>query len=1022
MFLSAFNTVNCLRKNEVFTFNSAAMSLKLFLTLAVSLIMQDLSAQVTPSTHKIDPPFLNDAGQAWVDSVFNTLSPTDKIAQLFMVRIGSNLGEEHKERILKLIEQYPVGGVVVFQGGPVQQARLINDYQAASKVPLLVAIDAEWGLGMRLDSTVSFPYQMNLGAVKDKALIYQMGRKIGKDLGRMGIHMNLAPVVDVNNNPANPVISYRSFGEQKVDVVEKSTAYMQGLQAEGIIAVAKHFPGHGDTETDSHADLPVIHKSREQLDSLELYPFEKLINSGISGVMSGHLNIPALDSTKNLPSSLSRPIITGLLRESLGFKGLVVTDGMGMRGVSKYFTPGEAALKALAAGNDVVELSPDLEAAIATVSSAVQSGKISQQEIDAKCRKMLQAKYWAGLKNYTPVPVKGLIKDLNTAEHAALNETLVTSALTLLRNNNNLIPLRRLDTLKVASLSVGASKLTAFQERLGHYVHLDHYNLAVEDEGKIDSVRKVLSGYNLIVVGVHQLKSRPGNYDGYGPSFKRLINDLALSGKAIITFFRNPYTLSHFRDIHNAAGLLVAYQQNQETQSFAAQLIFGGIKASGHLPVTVNQHFKYGSGLKTKEQMRLSYGNGLSVGIDQEYLEQHIDSLVEQAIHVKATPGAQVLVAKDKKVIFHKAYGLQTYFDTVKVKKTDLYDLASVSKVTTTLPVLMQLHDQGKFNLDAPLKEYLPYFKGSNKGHLTFREILAHQAGLKPWIPYWRSTLRKNGTFKWFTFKNDSSKRFPVKVAEDLYLHRNYKKKIYKAIKKSDLEPKKEYKYSGLVFYLFPMMIEKITGQPFNEYLYKQFYIPLGANALRYNPGDKFAAKRIIPTEYDLDFRNTLIHGKVHDEGAAMMNGISGNAGLFSNANDLAKLLQMYLDKGTYGGNAYISDSTMQKFTRCQYCEDGNRRGLGFDKPAISYITNGNTARDASPESYGHSGFTGTFVWVDPKHDLIYVFLSNRVHPSRENTRLYKLNTRTNIQQVLYDALRHGHKSGFSVKKEISVD
>jgi len=985
------------------------------LLLLLAFCLPNLQAQVNPPVSKIDPPFLG-KGEAWVDSVLNTLSQREKIAQLFMVRAGSDLGEEYNKKTLELMEAYPVGGIVLFQGGPVKQAQLTNEYQAASKVPLLVAIDGEWGLGMRLDSTVSFPYQMSLGALNDKQMIYQMGRRVGKDLNRMGIHMNLAPVVDVNNNPANPVISYRSFGENKVDVAEKGIAYMQGMQAEGIIAVAKHFPGHGDTETDSHADLPVIDKSREQLDTLEIYPFKELINNGIGGVMSGHLHIPALDSTANIPSSLSRPILTDLLRNELGFEGLVVTDGMGMRGVSKFASPGEAAMRALAAGNDLVELSPDLPAAIHAVEAAVKSGRITQAEIDKKCRKILEAKYWAGLHNYKPVSLKNLVKDLNTSKHASLNEQLTASAITLLKNKRDIIPLRRLDTLKMASLALGPDKTTVFQDRLSQYAAVDHYQLGLGAEDKIDSIRHVLDGYNLVIVGLHQLRGRPGNYDGYSPAFKRLINDLALSGKAIITFFRNPYTLAHFKDIHNAAGLVMAYHQSDESQSLAAQLIFGGIKASGKLPVTVNEHFDYRAGIST-EATRLGYGSPESVGMDAKFLKDKIDSLVNKAISVKAIPGAQVLVAKNKKVVFYEAYGLQTYFDTVKVQKSDLYDLASVSKVTTTLPVLMQLHDQGKFNLDASLQEYLPYFKGSNKGHLTFREILTHQAGLKPWIPYWRTTLRKNGTFKWCTFKRDSSRRFPIKVADNLYLHRNYKKKIYKAIKKSDLEPTKEYKYSGLVFYLFPMMIEKITGQPFQQYLYDRFYDPLGATTLGYNPLQNFSDGKIIPTEYDLEFRNTLIHGRVHDEGAAMMAGVSGNAGLFSNANDLAKLLQMYLNGGTYGGDTYISDTTMNQFARCQYCEQGNRRGLGFDKPAIEYIVNGNTARDASPESFGHSGFTGTFVWVDPKYDLVYIFLSNRVHPTRNNTRLYRLNTRTEIQQVLYDAIRPDSREGLSVSK-----
>jgi CubicO group peptidase (beta-lactamase class C family) len=399
------------------------------------------------------------------------------------------------------------------------------------------------------------------------------------------------------------------------------------------------------------------------------------------------------------------------------------------------------------------------------------------------------------------------------------------------------------------------------------------------------------------------------------------------------------------------------------------------------------------------------------VNINGALLTRKIDSLAMQAIQEKAVPGCQVLVAKEGKVIFHKSYGYHTYDNTTPVTNTDLYDLASITKISASLPALMKLQDEGKFNVDATVGTYLPAYKNSNKANLPFRQILTHQAQLKAWIPFWQNTLKKNGKHKWFTFKADSSKRFPHKVAENLYLNRNYYKKIYKEIKKSPLNEKPGYVYSDLSFYLYPQLVQQQTGQDFETYLKNTFYQPLGANTLTFNPYKYYPLSRIVPTEYDSLFRKNQIHGRVHDEGAAMLNGLSGHAGLFGTANDLAKLMQMYLQKGMYGGRQFINTATLTEFARCQFCETGNRRGIGFDKPEVVPTRNGNAAYSASKESFGHSGFTGTFTWVDPANDLLYIFLSNRVYPTRNNPKLSQLNTRTGIQQAVYEVIGQSQAS-----------
>ncbi|WP_289022058.1 glycoside hydrolase family 3 N-terminal domain-containing protein [uncultured Salegentibacter sp.] len=952
------------------------------------------------------PEFLQYTNSKWVDSIMQELTPKERIAQLIMVAAYSNRDDAHKEEILKLINDQKIGGVIFFQGDPETQLTLMNDYQLASKVPLLGAIDAEWGLGMRLDNTISYPYQMALGAIQDDSLVYELGCEVARQIKRTGLHLNFAPVVDVNNNPNNPVINYRSFGENKENVSRKGIAYMRGMQDANLLTSAKHFPGHGDTDTDSHYALPQINHPFERLDSLEMYPFKELIDAGIGGVMVAHLNIPALDST-GVPSTLSKSIITGILKDSLGFKGLIVTDAMNMKGVTAGNEPGVVDKDAILAGNDLLEFTEDVPRAIEEVTKAVQQGLITQAALDERVRKILAVKQWVGLNEFKAQSPKNILKEINTPKAKFLNRKLVEASLTVLRNKNSILPLRKLDTLKIASISFGASGQTEFQKSLNLYTEVKNFQLkAGASASEVAKIKEKLSAYNLVIGGIHDDSRFPRNTMKFSKPVKDFIAELAGEEHTVFSYFKNPYSLNKLDGIENAAGLVLTYQDTKTTQDLAAQLIFGGVGANGRLPVSVGEKFKSGDGLDVKGKIRLKYTLPEDAGMNSNVLYGGVDSLMHEAIKKKATPGGQILVAKDGKVVLHKAYGFHKYSDTVRVKKNDIYDLASVTKISSALPALMKLHDEGKFELDAGIEDYLPYFKNSNKAEVPFRQILAHQARFKPWIPYWRNTLRENGSHKWFTFKKDSSRRFPVKVSEDLWLHRNYQKKIFKAIKKSDLEDEAKYKYSGLVFYLLPSIVEEISGEDFRKYINENFYNKLGATSLGYNPLERFEKSRIVPTEHDYLFRKKPIHGMVHDEGAIMMGGISANAGLFSNAKDLAKLMQMYLNMGEYGGERYIEEETLKEWSTAQFPENNNHRGIGFDKPYLEYKgESSNTAKDASKASFGHTGFTGIYAWVDPAEDLLYLFLSNRVLPTRENTRLYQLNTRTNIQQVLYDAI-----------------
>ncbi|WP_430438152.1 glycoside hydrolase family 3 N-terminal domain-containing protein [Pontibacter chitinilyticus] len=945
---------------------------------------------------------------AWADSVLSTLTPEERIAQLIMIPVYSNKNQAHIDSISNLISTYKVGGVIFFQGGPVRQAKMTNRYQRESKVPLMVSLDGEWGLGMRLDSTVHFPYQMAIGGIDNEQLLYEMGAEIARECKRMGIKVNFAPDIDINNNANNPVIGFRSFGEDKYNVARKGMLYMLGMQDEHVLAVAKHFPGHGDTNVDSHLGLPLIDFSRIRLDSTELYPFRKLMAHGLGGVMVAHMNIPVLDNTPNLASTLSKPIVTDLLKHELGFDGLVFTDALNMQGVAKFYPPGIVDVKALLAGNDVLLNTMDVKKTIEEIQNAIKNKEITQEEVDARCRKVLAAKQWMGLDKWQPVETAHLIQDLNNPHAEYLNRKLVEESLTLLRNKNNILPLRNLDTLRVAALAIGTTEETDFQRGLAKYMAVDNFYLPPNSSiADLQHLKEQLQGYNLVIAGVHklQLKASGGSTFGITAEMNLFLKDLIQSKPTIVGVFGNVYSLAKFEVISKADAVVAGYQEDFLTQDLAAQLIFGGISAKGQLPVTVSNAFQIGDGLKTQGGVRLAYTVPEAVGLKSEDLAG-IDSLVAQAIREKATPGAEVLVAKDGKVIYYKSFGYHTYDKQVPVQNTDLYDMASVTKISTSLAAFMKLKGEGRFDVDQTLGHYLPMMQGTNKENLKYRDILTHQARLKAFIPFWQETVKKNGKFKWATFKTDSSARFPIKVAHNLYMHRKYACKIYKAIAESPLNDKPGYVYSDLSFILAPLVVRNITGQDFVSYLNENIYKPIGASTLTFNPYKKYPLSRIVPTENDTLFRKQLVHGTVHDEGAAMLGGVSGHAGLFADANDMAKLMQLYLNDGVYGYKRIIADDVVSEFSKCQFCDQGNYRALGFDRPAEPGAQNSNSAPSAPAESFGHSGFTGTYTWIDPTNNLVYVFLSNRVNPTREGNKLGKLNTRTNVLEVVYEAMR----------------
>jgi beta-N-acetylhexosaminidase len=957
-----------------------------------------------------DPPFIKYLNHPWVDSVLKTLTPEQQIAQLIWIPAWSDKDISHSVEVIDIIRKYDIGGIIYFQGTPEKQAELTNFYQKISKVPLFIATDAEWGLGMRLNNVEKFPYQMTLVAIQNDSLIYLMGKAIGDQCKRLGINVNLAPVADINNNSLNPVINYRSFGENRKKVTAKTVMYMKGMQDNNILATAKHFPGHGDTDVDSHNDLPVINHSRSRLDSLELFPFSKLINEGICCVMTAHLRIPSLDTASNLPSTLSSAIINDLLKKEMGFKGLVVTDAMNMKGVTKYYESGVADAMAFEAGNDVIEYVTDVEAAIKEINNLIKTKKISTEDITYRCRKILAAKYWAGLSNYKNVRKENLDQDLSKGISNALIRELYASAITVLNDSENIIPVSHLERTRIATLAINKNKkeVTLYQERISKYVPADNFFIDTINQKKTSEILKKLAHYDLIIAGVFNTDQRPGMNFGIPENLDSLLEKLNKQNKCIITYFGNPYAIVKINSLQKAAGLILAYQENNYTQDLAAQLIFGGIGSKGSLPVTINNKYTEGYGIITPGNLRLQYGIPESAGLNSEFLNRKVDSIANYGIAAGAYPGCEVMIARKGIVVFQKTYGYQTYENRIRVSEDDLYDLASVTKISGPLPALMLLNSSGKFSPDEKLGTYLPDFRRTNKSDLLLRDMLTHQAGLEAWIPFWKETVRKDGKFRRNIFAPAASKKYPEEVAEGLYINRSYRKKIFSEIKKSPLGDKK-YLYSDLTFIIVPEIINKLAGTPWYKFVTSGIYQKIGAFDIGFNPYKKYSLTRIVPTEYDSLFRKQLLHGTVHDEGAAMLGGISGHAGLFSTANDLMKLMELYRSMGNYGGEQLISSEVMKEYTSVQFPENKNRRGLGFDKPLLnnSEVKPDEVypARSVSPESFGHSGYTGTFVWVDPKYEISYIFLCNRVYPTRNNNLVTDLNLRTDILQAIYDSI-----------------
>ena len=988
---------------------------KFFYSGMICLLPFFVMAQITPDLYaKADKAKMDH----WVDSIFRTLSEDEKIGQLFMVVANPTSDTRNMQTLESYINNVKVGGILFHVGDPVTQADVTNRLQQISRVPLFISLDGEWGLSMRLTGTTRFPKNMMLGAIENVSLIEEYAKEVGRQCREMGIHINFAPVIDVNNNVHNPVIGIRSFGEDPDEVSARGIMYARGLESMGIIAVAKHFPGHGDTAEDSHNTLPVVRSSLASLENMELFPFRQYITERFSGVMTAHIHIPALDNNQR-PASLSEKIVTDLLKKEMGFAGLCFTDALAMKGATGGTN--SPVVAALLAGNDVA-LSPTSPAnEMAAVKKALKDGILKMDDIEAKCRKILQYKYITGLNNYQPVVLEGLPERLNTPHAAWLAAKLNEEAITVLKNDDNYIPLNQLDKKKVAILSIGDPFGDEFQKMLNNYDSLPCFRITTStNESEIQRIARDLERFDVIICSIYTTRIKE----------PAILKQLAERKDIIYAFFTLPYFCTEYKaTINRAKAVIMAYEGTPLAQEYAAQVVYGGVGATGKLSVTIPEIFPAGTGIITPKT-RLGYHQPEEVGINSIKLNE-LEAIVKEGLDEQAYPGCQVLVAKDGMIIYNKSFGYEDYQKKKMITNTSVYDLASVTKATGTLLAVMKAYDERLISLKTTLSVYFPELQGTNKSNLRIEELLYHQSGLPAVINFYQnaidtdsysgnlfsSTATKTHAVRYdqqtyvrtdFKFLPDlvSDERkpgFTTEVARNFFVHDSFKELILRDIKEARLSTRGRYVYSCINFITLKMIVERQTRQPIDKLLYETFFNRLGAWRLTYNPLQKIDSTEIVPTEDDRFIRRQVLRGYVHDEAAAFQGGVSGNAGLFSNANDLAKVLQLYVNHGSYGGETYLSEETCRLFTESK--SPTIRRGLGFDKPDMGNVNNSPCGELAPASVYGHTGYTGTCFWIDPDNKLVYIFLCNRVYPSRINSKLFSLNIRTRIQDAIYNSI-----------------
>lgn len=946
------------------------------------------------------------AAQKWADSVYNSLSEEERIGQLIVARLSTMDMKTKKVTMLYdqtagYVRKYNIGSVCIFQGSPVLQAGYMNQLKAMAKTPILFSIDGEWGLGQRiLDSVIPLPRQMMLGAVKDPSIIYRYGKVVAAQCRRMGIQQNYAPVMDVNNNPDNPVINDRSFGEDKEKVATHGIQYMKGMQDNGVLACAKHFPGHGDVAVDSHLDLPVINKSMSSMDATELYPFKKIFTEKIGSVMIGHLYIPAIDSTKNRPTSLSPTAIQQLLRKDLGYNGLTITDGLEMQGVRKFYPNGEASVQSILAGNDLLCVPDSIPLVVEKIKEAIAAGRLSWDIIRLHCTRVLLMKYQYVLPNNQPISLENLTDDLNR-QTLAMRRLVAENAITLLsKKDSEFFPLKK--DKKTAYVVVGMNKDNALARKMrtdyeAGIFYFDYGKKNTDSvKNLIDTIRK---NYGRVIIGIHQINRAPANNFGISREALQLIDSIETKLPSMMVLFGNAYAAKNWCDARN---LVVAYEDDSTVQHTFSDLLQGKLSYKGTLPVTVCDQYVFGKGIIAKNHP-LHYDTTVNSD-NARHLAHQIDSIITDGIQRKAMPGCVVMVCQKGNIILERGYGGYTYHSKRTTDTKSIYDLASLTKIFATTLAVMKLKEQGLLDIKKKLEQYLPEVRGTAKAGLTIEQLLLHQAGLNPFIPFYKETIDSSGNPLDQCYATLDSNCYATRVAHQLLLRNDIIDSFYQRIIHSPVEATDKYVYSDNDFIFLGKIVEHISGMTLDRYVQQNFYAPMKLTTIGYLPLERFSAEKIVPTTIEKGFRNQELRGDVHDQGAAIMGGVAGHAGLFSDAYDLACLMQLLLDDGVWQGKQILQKETIKEFT--SYQSSVSRRGYGFDKPERDNKQRKEPypALAASADTFGHTGFTGTCAWADPAQELIFIFLSNRLYPE-DNGVFKSLNIRGKLLETIYQEI-----------------
>lgn len=934
---------------------------------------------------------------AWVDSVFNAMDQEEKIGQLFVLPVYTR-EKDYTEEIQDAIKSHHIGGVMLMDGGPFEVATFNNYVQSISKVPLLIGIDAERGLGKQLDSLIAFPPTLALGAIRDDTLLFKMGAEIGRQMKALGIHLNFAPNATLRQALKNDSLEL-SFGENKIKVAQKTLSYLKGMQSQGVLSCAKYFPVEGITVQDVRKDgLPVLNP---YVDSVKIYPFEKLFDAGVTGILAASSDFPLFYEKKKTikKNKYSTTVLSSVwagrwLKKNMNFRGLVFASIPSILNQQRKYSRGDAELLAFQAGNEMILFPQDINPAVRKIKRLLRKESRYRVQLDSMVRKILSVKYDAGLSRRRPLNTDNLYTRLTTSEARILKQQLTQYGITVLNNHNELLPVKILEDRRIAVLSVGQENPEAFDKYISKYAGVTPFQIRSATD--TTALWNILKNYNTIIIGVFPSSAK------WQRSVLARLESMQSEFDIILCQFGSPLRLT---DAEKFSTVIEAYSADLTVQQIVPQIIFGALEADGSLPVSVSSYFSEGQGLNTTALKRLSYSIPEDAGLDSRVL-QKIERIALEAIEEKATPGCQVLVAKEGKIVYDRSFGWLTYGKEASVSDETIYDLASVTKVMATLQTVMFMHDRKLIDINKKASYYLPELVHSNKKDITLKEVLTHQAGLWPFLPFWAQTV-KDSVFLPEFYSGTFNEKFPLLVADNLYAASTMRDSLWNWIIHAKMREKLprtpfDYRYSDMGFYILHHLAEKILNQPMEDFLQQNLYEPLGAHTTGYLPLTRFPKGRIAPTEDDRNFRRRLLIGTVHDQGAAMHGGVAGHAGLFSNANDLAKIGQMLLQDGYYGGLWYFRPQTVWLFTRKQY--ELSRRGLGWDKPVQS-DWNSPTSMLASPKTFGHTGFTGTCIWIDPEFDLVYIFLSNRVHPDMTNNKLIQANIRSRIQDVIYQSI-----------------